>query len=348
MPAPKRGYSYPQQRQLIDGFDQLATLVDSGLPLRSALHVVATQSRDKIIKQTFERLFITVTEGLPLHQTAHQLPRQLSVSMIGYLQLAEHSGQFVMVLNNMVAEFNVADKQRRDIIAAVRYPIAILLMSIVISIGLLVFVLPNFTALFGVNELPQLTRSLLRFSSLLQQHGSALALSVIVVIVGLLLTRRYLTMQWQQLLFCLPILGRLFRERRKQQLFQRLALLLGSGMTAVNALTLTAEVSPWLRTRYECRLLAKAIANGNSWSLALQAISSDDPLVSAYITTGEQTGRIDSMMQRLARQLHERLQQRFRLLIGLIQPLLMLLLGGIIGTLLLAMYLPIFNLGQQF
>ena len=348
MPVPKRHINSKQRLLLIQGFDQLATLIGCGLSLHNALQVVHAQIQEPTVKRCFYSFISTVNEGLPLVHAAEQLPMKLPMALVGYLRLAEQSGQFSLVIENMVIEFNNAEQQRQQIVTAIRYPAAILLMSIVITAMLLIFVLPKFTALFSVDALPALTRSLLNLSTFLQQHGAMLLLLTGGIALLLAVLRHFFLHRWQQLLLCLPLIGPLLSQARIQQLFQRLALLLSSGMTAIEALQLCGDSSPWQLTKSNCQYLSRAIADGQSWSTALTQIQLQTPLIMAYVSTGEQTGRIDDMLSRLATQLNQQLNQQYRQRIGLIQPLLMLLLGGIIGTLLLAMYLPIFTLGQQF
>lgn len=348
MPAPKRMLRYRQQRLLIAAFEQLSLLLDSGLSMRSALQVITAQTHDKVIQQIFQIFAQTINQGLPLHRANAQLPVLMPVAITGYLQLAEQSGQFGSVITHMVEEFHHADRQRKTIITAVRYPVAILSLSVIISTGLLVFVLPQFTALFGINQLPALTRTLLGLSSWLSRHGLELLLVLVLAILLGGLARRYFQRLWQRSLRSLPLFGPLLEQIRQQQLFHRLALLQAAGMSAVAAIQLCGNSSRWLKTRHDCTRLATLIADGNAWSVALKQIGLNQPLTEAYISTGEQTGRIDFMMNKLAQQLADDVRRRSHQLIGMIQPLLMLSLGGIIGVILLAMYLPIFTLGQQF
>ncbi|AVJ55144.1 hypothetical protein C5610_01810 [Idiomarina sp. OT37-5b] len=348
MSASERDFTPSQQQQLIAAFEQLALLIDSGLPLRAALFVVHSQLSSATIQQCFATFIATVDDGLPLHKAANHLPRRLPAAMFGYLQLAEQSGQFATVLQHMVQDYQQRQQQRRLLLQAIRYPAAIFAVAIVVTVVLLVWVLPQFTALFQTQQLPMLTQALLQLSALMQQHGlTMLAVSVSTVLLFSAI-RRYHPQLWQRLLLRLPIVGPLLRLARTQQLFAQLSLLLRAGMAATAALQLVAASSPWFRTRADCGAIGSAIEQGKSWSIAIAEQRLDNTLINAYLKTGEQTGRIDDMMTRLAAELGRRFAHQCAQRLGLIQPLLMLSLGGIIGTLLLAMYLPIFNIGQQF
>lgn len=348
MPVPKTHYRYQQLYGLMMGFEHLAKLLASGLPLLSALQVTIAQSQQPLIQQTFRCFSNNVANGQPLHHPDANLPRCLPGSMIGFLTLAEQSGQFAGVIQHMVTEFKHNHQQRQQLLKAVRYPLAILAITLVIASGLLFFVLPQFTALFGQQQLPGLTRMLLSLRDSMSQYGMLLLAIICSMLCLLIALKRYSPKYWQQLARVMPLFGSLTELARLQQLFQRLSLLLSAGMNATSALTLCADSSAWVRTRQQCKTITTAIASGHSWLPAFQAAGINDALVVAYLTTGEQTGRIDTMMAELAKQLADRLTHQSQQQLGLIQPLLMLVLGGIIGTLLLAMYLPIFNLGQQF
>lgn len=170
---------------------------------------------------------------------------------------------------------------------------------------------------------------------------------VTVIVLGLALLRQYSAKGWQALLLRLPIFGKLLELARLQQLFLRLSLSLQVGMPALQAIQQVQRASYWQRCHQQLAHIHHLISEGTCWTDAFTIISHQYPLANAYIVTGEQSGLLDKMLQSLAADLQRQLQARTNAWLNNVEPLLMLVLGGIIGTLLLAMYLPIFTLGQQ-
>lgn len=336
-----------QQRLLFMAFEQLAVLLRSGLPLSSALEIVQFQYKQRPVNRCLSAMQQAIASGRPMTSGLQQLSLRLPAALIGWLDLAEQSGQLADVLDNLVTEFKHSDSQQRQLRKILQYPLLVLSVAMAVTLMLLIWVLPQFTALFTEQQLPALTRYLLLAGRTLQQYGLVLLAAATVLLAALLLLRRLLPGRWQALLLRVPGLGELVRLARLQQLFLPLSLLLSAGMPAVTALQQVQRSSHWQLTKTQLQTVQQAINSGASWSLAFSQAGLQQPLLLAYLKTGEQSGLMAEMMNNLANDLRQQLQQRSEQWLSLAEPLLMLLLGGIIGTLLVAMYLPIFNLGQH-
>lgn len=337
----------PEHTALFLSMRHLALLLNSGLNLSTAVTVLIAQQQRKRVKTLLSHWHDQLQSGISLHQAAQQLNDRWPSSLLGYLAVGEQTGQLPTALNYAVDEFEQAKQQRQLLIKAVRYPAIISLFAIVISIGLLVWVLPQFTTMFGQQQLPWLTQQLLILADGVKKWGYSIVAIVTVIVLGLALLRQYSAKGWQALLLRLPIFGKLLELARLQQLFLRLSLSLQVGMPALQAIQQVQRASYWQRCHQQLAHIHHLISEGTCWTDAFTIISHQYPLANAYIVTGEQSGLLDKMLQSLAADLQRQLQARTNAWLNNVEPLLMLVLGGIIGTLLLAMYLPIFTLGQQ-
>ncbi|WP_404401479.1 type II secretion system F family protein [Idiomarina seosinensis] len=336
-----------RQRLLFRALQQLAILLRSGLPLNSALGIVQSQYKQGPVTDCLQAMQQAIAEGRTMSSGLRQLRWQLPAALTSWLDLAEQSGQLAKILENLVTEFQYADNQRRQLRKIIQYPLLVLAVSVAVTLILLIWVLPQFASLFTEQQLPALTRSLLSASRRVDEYGIWLVIILVISSFTLAGIRRLAPGLCQKWLLRLPGIGKLVRLARLQQLFLPLSLLLSSGMPAVTALQQVARTSPWQPTKTELNRVQLAINAGESWSAAFAQAGLRQPLLLAYLKTGEQSGLIAEMMHNLATDLAHQLQQASEQWLKLAEPLLMLILGGIIGTLLVAMYLPIFNLGQH-
>jgi len=341
------GFSYQQQKLLVDALQQLSVLLRSGLSLSAALSIAKSQYRQPLVLRCLTAMHQSIDRGQSMSSGLRQLPLKLPKGLTGYLDLAEHSGRLPEVLDNLAIEFFQSDQQRKQLRKALRYPLIVLFVAIAVSALLLIWVLPQFTALFADTQLPALTRYLLAGSDWLQHYG----LQLLVVSGGAIAVISAIKMRlpklWQTFLLKLPVVGKLLELSRLQQIFLRLSLTLASGMPALSAIEQVKQSSYCYLTQQQLTILQQSITNGEGWCQGFEHLGINHPLIAAYLKTGEQSGLMSDMMKNLATHLSAQLSARAEQLTSLAEPLLMLLLGGIIGLLLLAMYLPIFNMGQH-
>ncbi|MGM0525279.1 MAG: type II secretion system F family protein [Pseudomonadota bacterium] len=341
------GFSYKQQKLLIDALQQLSVLLKSGLSLSAALAIAKSQYRQPQVLGCLTAMHQAIEHGQSMSSGLRQLPLKLPKGLTGYLDLAEQSGRLPEVLDNLSTEFFQSDQQRKQLRKALQYPLIVLFVAIVVSALLLIWVLPQFTALFVNTQLPALTRYLLAASDWLQHYGLLVLVASTGVITAIIAVKAHLPKLWQRLLLKLPIIGKLLELSRLQQIFLRLSLTLASGMPALSAIEQVKQSSYCYLTQQQLALLQHSIINGEGWCQGFEQLGINHPLIAAYLKTGEQSGLMSDMMKNLANHLEAQLRARSEQLTSLAEPLLMLLLGGIIGLLLLAMYLPIFSMGQH-
>ena len=340
----RRGFSTAQWYRSLAHLEQL---ISGGLPLSLALCVVAQQADHPALKQHFQTLHQQVQAGVSLSQAlARLLPQSLHPAQAG-ISVAEQTGQLAAVMRSLVDSWQRQQRIRAMVKDAIRYPLALLCMGIIIIAIFLIWVLPTIQQLFNDQPLPLLTQYLVSSVAWFTTYAAR-----IVVVIAVILSLAIIG-YWKQKLGCqalmqrLPIWGKLQQLRVYQSTFEYLALGLRSGMSAVHATRMLASHSDWLPMQSKLGKIAQALNDGSSWSAAFVEAQLTDPTIQAYLQTAEQVGRMDSAVARLSEDFQQRIEAYCEHLRTWLNPLLMAILTGIIGFMLLAMYLPIFSLTQQ-
>ena len=326
---------------------RLEQLLSGGLPLALALDVVAQQIRQPALRAHFQQLHEQVKAGVSLSRAlSAETNRALSTAQAG-IAVAEQTGQLTRVMRSLVLSWQRQRQIQSLIKDATRYPLALLCMGILIVAIFLIWVLPTIQQLFADQSLPSLTQYLVDCVTWVTRHGHNLVMILCIIVVLVMLFYRLQRRRCQALMQRLPIWGTLQRLRMYQSTFEYLALGLRSGMSAVSATRMVAEHSTWLPMQHKLTLIAQALNDGNSWSHAFAHVGLIDPTIQAYLQTAEHVGRIDETVARLSEDFRQRVESYCEQLGIWLNPLLMVILTGIIGFMLLAMYLPIFSLTQQ-
>lgn len=327
---------------------QTADLLTSGLPLTDALTHSASEHRSRGLTWLVADCVQSIQRGDSLSQALSHYHHWLPASDIQTIAWAEHTGQLANALQQL---HTLAARQRRlkkTLTKAVRYPLMVLCVAMAVALIMTTWVLPSFVPLFGDNELPVLTAGLITGAEFLRAYGSTLMVGFAGIVASLLLIRAKATSFWQQLLVRLPVVRVLLQDLKRQLLFHRLAVALNAGIDARQALRYTASSLTWLPHQKALKHIKHHIEAGTGWVDSFRLSSLNDPKTLSFLRVAEHNGHIGDAFSALAHVCEQRFEQRCERWVAYAEPLLMILLGGIIGTLLVAMYLPLFSLGRQF
>lgn len=330
---------------------QLATLLQAGLPLVSALQMLATEHPAAAWRCLLRQLGEQVRQGQPFSEAVAeqraifpQIYRQL-------IAIGELTGNLDRCCLQLAQQQESRQKLHSKVTRALRYPLFVCTLALLVSILMLVMVLPEFAGVYQSFDapLPWFTQGLLHLSALLIGTGPYLALAL----GGLIFSyRRWLhpQPQWcrreQAIQLRLPLAARLIAGSALSQIFRILAMTQQAGLTLVDGLNAAALAMDNLFYRQALEQVQQRIAEGESFHHALSQQPLFPALCRQLVRVGEESGSLDSLLDKLA-QWHER--QTLELadtLAQTLEPLLMLVVGGIVGALVIAMYLPIFQLGN--
>ncbi|MEG3126501.1 protein transport protein HofC [Pantoea cypripedii] len=338
-------------QQKIDLIRQLATLLRAGLPLAESLTLLAEGHPDTGWRILLKGLQQRVITGIPFSQALRDWPHIFPPLFPALMQVGELTGQLDECCRQLAQQQTGQQHLRQKVVKALRYPLFILLVAVAVSAGMLLFVLPEFVAVYASFDapLPALTAGVMALSALLQQAAlPLLATFVLFSIIARQIYRR--SADWQRRihrwLLRLPLLAPLWRGSQLSQIYAILQLTQQAGLTLLQSLqavevTLTSRL--W---REAITDLQQHIAGGAPLHQALQQHSLFTPLCAQLIKVGEQAGALDVMLSRLAEWHEGHTLTRAESLASALEPMMMVVIGGIVGTLVIAMYLPVFGLGD--
>ncbi|POT55938.1 type IV pilin biogenesis protein [Citrobacter amalonaticus] len=329
---------------------QLATLLKSGLTLSEGLTLLAEQHPSGQWQALLQTLAHDLEQGVALSTALAQWPNVFPPLYQAMIRTGELTGKLdeccFELARQQKAQLQLAAKVKK----ALRYPIIILTMAMLVVLAMLHFVLPEFAAIYKTfnTPLPALTQGVMRLASVTATWGWLLMLLCIVLAMTNRLLRRRTS--WQilrhHLLLRCPVMGHLARGQKLTQIFTVLALTQSAGIAFLQGLESVREtiVSPWWSQRLA--KMEQEISAGNPVWLALKNADVFSPLCLQLVKTGETSGSLDTMLQNLARHHSENTQALADNLTALLEPALLVITGLIIGTLVVAMYLPVFHLGD--
>ena len=329
---------------------QLATLLQAGLPLSEGLSLLADQHPHPQWQALLAGLSGELARGRAFSDALREWPEVFGPLYLTMIEAGEITGSLDTCCRHLARQQEGSRLLAQKVKKALRYPMIILALALLVTLGMSGFVLPEFAAIYRTFNapLPALTRGVMAFSGAVQQGWpwlAALALLALLMRPLLLQSRRW-QMLWPQIALTLPIFSGLIRGQRLSQIYTVLALTQRAGIPFLQGLESVIRTlsCPWWR-----RLIgeiAESISRGSTICQALEASPVFTPLCRQLIRTGETSGALDSMLENLADYHTQQTHQQADNLASLLEPVMLLVTGVIIGTLVVAMYLPIFNLGD--
>jgi len=329
---------------------QLATLVQGALPLEESLNTVAQQTEKPAIRSMLLAVRARVLEGHSLAKSLAEFPRAFSHLYCATVAAGEQSGYLDKVLNRLADYTQSSAESRQQIKLAILYPVILLLLSLLIVSGLMVYVVPDIVDVFvdTGQELPVLTRGLIALSDFLRSFGVLLLLLVLAAAIAFraALSKPALRLRFDHRLLGLPLLGKVSRGVNTARFASTLSILTSSAVPLVEALKISGEVlsNQWLK--YKVREVTQQVTEGGSLHASLQQAGHFPPMMIHMIASGESSGELDQMLERVAQNQEREIQNFIALMLGLFEPFMLLFMGGCVLLIVLAILLPILNINQ--
>lgn len=329
---------------------QLASLTQSGLPLEEALLAVGQQNDQPRTKSILLGVRSKVMEGHSLADGLGEFPQAFPELYRATVAAGEQSGHLDIVLDRLADYTEARQSLRQTVTNALIYPIVLVLMSVGIISFMLASVVPKIVSVFENTggELPALTRGLIATSDFLRNHWLALLFVAGATVYGVwwLLQRDGPKRRYHTLLLGLPIVSRLTRGINTARFTRTLSILAGSGVPILDALKIAAEVVENLPMRDAVNEAAVRVREGGAISTSLATSKLFPPMMIHLISSGEAGGRLDEMLERSATNQEREVNGLIATLLGILQPLLIVLMGGVVLTIVLAILLPIFQINE--
>ncbi|OQA84081.1 MAG: Type II secretion system protein F [bacterium ADurb.Bin236] len=327
---------------------QFSTMVNAGLSLVRALDILEKQADDKKLKEIIRDIRLRVESGASLADSFGQHPQTFSDLFINLTHAGEVGGVLDETLSR-IAEFLEKDQAlRAKVKSSMTYPTIIFIFAIIIVIFMLVFVLPTFTSVFeNLNvTMPAMTAMLIKMSDALRGYWYVF----IGFAVGAVFLFKYYTntpkgkFQWHTLLLRVPVFGLLNKKVTVSRFSRTLGTLLSSGVPVMQALDVTGKASGNKVVERSIESVRVSIREGESISVPMEASGIFPPMVTQMIAVGEETGKLDAMLNKISEFYDMEVEATLSALTSLLEPLLMVFMGGMVGFIVVAMFMPMFQL----
>lgn len=329
---------------------QLATLLQAGTPLETALGTIANQQHKRTVKRIVLGIRSKVTEGYSLADSLNQFPSAFPGLYRATVAAGEHAGHLDQVLDRLADYTESSQEMQQKISSALIYPVMLTLISIAVVVGLLAYVVPQVVQVFASigQDLPVLTRVLISASEAVQDYGMMVFILLIMAatLFVYLYKRAGFRRKVDRTLLRLPIIGNLVRGKNTASFARTLSILAGSGVPILTSLKNASEVVSNLPMKEAIEKTAERVREGGGISASLQRTKLFPPMMLHLIASGEGTGRLEAMLERAADQQERETQTTITSALSLFEPMLILVMGGVVLTIVLAILLPIFELNQ--
>jgi len=327
---------------------QFATMINAGLPLVQALDILAQQTENKSLATVTRQVVYDVESGHTLADSLRKHPKAFSDLYVNMVAAGEAGGILDTILLRLATFLEKNDAIVRKVKGAMIYPAVIFSVAIIAVAVLLIFVIPTFQNMFAQvgMELPLPTRIVILASDLLTGYWWLL---LAVIGFGMFALRGYYKtgagrLQIDTVLLRLPVIGDLLRKQAVSRFTRTLGTLISSGVSILDGLEITARTAGNMVIHNAVMASRASIAGGDTIAAPLQRSKVFPPMVISMISVGEQTGGLDEMLTKIADFYDDEVDAAVSALLSLMEPVMIVVLGVIVGGMVVAMYLPIFDM----
>ncbi|CAH0992492.1 Type II secretion system protein F [Sinobacterium norvegicum] len=329
---------------------QLSTLVQAGLPLAETLQAASQQSQKPAVKGMLLDVRGRVLEGHTLAFGMAEYPKVFNGLYRAMVKAGESAGFLGTVLEQLADYTEESHHTKQKMTQAMMYPSVLVVFALTVVAGLMTFVVPDLIAIFENTdaELPVLTRGLIATSDFFAAWG----LVSVVVIAGLFIAFKLLLrnpknlLQWHKIKLKMPLIGGVIRVSDTTRFASTLSILMASGVPLLQSIKIASEVLTNLCLRNACGAVAVKVQEGGSLSRALEQSEQFPPMMVHMIASGEASGELETMLSRCAANQTRELESKLSTLMSAFEPLIVVLMGGAVLMIVIAVLLPIFEMNN--
>jgi type IV pilus assembly protein PilC len=329
---------------------QLATLVDAGLPLLRGLRVLERQEKSKTLKGIIGELAMSIEGGSTFSEGLAQHPKVFNRLYVNMVKAGELGGVLEVVLARLADFMEKAQKIKGKVIAAMFYPTAVMTVAVVILGVLMVFVVPKFKEIFKDmlpgQGLPAFTRFVLGVSDAIANNFIVTAICTAIVIGALIafIKTRFGRRLWDKFKLNMPVLGTVISKVAISRFTRTLGTLVSSGVPILQALTIVKETSGNVVVGNAVAAVHESVKEGETITAPLEASKVFPPMVISMVDVGEQTGALPEMLMKIADNYDEEVDNAVAAMTSLLEPIMIVFLAVIVGSIVIALFLPLIAL----
>src|SRR3989440_1013317 len=329
---------------------QLATLVDAGLPLLRGLRVLEKQEKNPTLKNIIAELALSIEGGSTFSEARPQRPKVFNRLYVNMVKAGELGGVLEVVLNRLSEFMEKAQKIKGKVIAAMFYPVAVLVVAVAILMVLMIKVIPSFEQVFvGMGEgrpLPAFTRLVLGISravkdNILMTMG---IVAVVIVLFVLFKKTKFGRHVWDKFKLKMPVIGPVVNKVAISRFTRTLGTLISSGVPILQALTIVKETAGNVIVSDAVSAVHESVKEGETITAPLEASGVFPPMVISMVDVGEQTGALPELLLKIAANYDQEVDNAVAAMTSLLEPIMIVCLGVIVGSIVIAMALPLIKL----
>ena len=332
---------------------QLATLVDAGLPLLRGLRVLEKQERNPTLKNILGDLGLSIEGGSTFSEARAQHPKVFNRLFVNMVKAGELGGVLEVVLNRLAEFMEKAQKIKGKVIAAMFYPVAVLVVAVAILAVLMIVVVPKFQDIFRDmlpgQSLPAFTRVVLGISNAIKDHFivTAICTGVVVAAFMIFVRTRFGRRIFDKFKLNMPVLGPVISKVAISRFTRTLGTLVSSGVPILQALTIVKETSGNVVIGSAVAAVHESVKEGETITAPLEASGVFPPMVISMVDVGEQTGALPEMLMKIADNYDDEVDNAVAAMTSLLEPIMIVFLAIIVGSIVIALFLPLIVLMGQ-
>ena len=340
-------------KDLVKFIRQFATMIDAGLPLVQCLEILGNQEQNKFFQAVLRDIKSTVEQGATFSDALRRHPKIFDELFVNLVHAGEIGGILDSILNRLAVYIEKRVKLARQVKGALTYPIAVLIIMVIVMTVLLTWVIPafeNMFAEFGAKDaLPWLTKMVIAVSrSFISYLPLLLLLAIALGVGGVMFYRnRQGKRIVHKIILRAPIIGNVMQKIAVARFTRTLSTLLGSGVPILDALDIVAKTAGNVVIEEGLLYARSKISEGRNLADPLKEVNVFPGMVVQMVAVGETTGALDTMLSKIADFYEEEVDVAVAALTSLLEPILMVMIGGMVGVVLVSMYLPIFDLAGK-
>ena len=342
------GFGGISQKDIVIFTRQFATMIDAGLPLVQCLEILSGQLDNMKFREVLTKVKVKVESGSTLADSLGDHPKVFDTLYVQLVAAGEIGGILDTILNRLAQYIEKNEKLKSKVKGAMVYPSVVLVVAVGVTVVLLLFVTPTFEKMFKDfgGAMPAPTQIVIDLSRWLQHYIGHLVATIIALVIGF---RAWVTwpkgrVQWDSFAIRTPIFGPLIRKVAVARFTRTLGTMISSGVPILDALEVVAKTAGNAVVEKAIRYTKEKISEGKTIVQPLSETKVFPPMVVQMIGVGEATGAMDQMLTKIADFYDDEVDAAVAALTSLIEPVMMVFLGGVVGGFLVAMYLPIFSI----
>lgn len=355
--VPKRNTLFNKKNKRITSGDitlfsrQLATMIESGIPLVQSFDIVAKGQENKRLRDLIDDIKHDIETGLTLAETLRKRPAYFNELFCNLVDAGEKSGSLDLMLNKIATYKEKIETIKKKIKKALTYPMAVIIVAFIVTAGLLIFVVPQFEALFkGFGaDLPVMTKAIVHLSKFFQSYWYFMIGTLCTTIYAFSYAQKHapnFAQNIDRLLLKIPIVGSIIEKAAIARFARTLSITFAAGLPLVEALKSVAGATGNIIYSKATERIKDEVSTGQQMNKAMENTRLFPNMVTQMVAIGEESGALEKMLGKVADFYEEDVDNSVDSLSSLLEPLIMSLLGILVGGLVVAMYLPIFKLGS--